>query len=47
MLGDELKEAGSGSMVLDTGFGLKVTVRALRGRSVSRRSRGVRSDFGP
>lgn len=42
--GDELKEAGSGKYVLDTGFGLKVTERAALGRSVSCSS-GVLSGF--
>lgn len=43
VLGDELRGEGSGSIVLVTGFGLKVTLRALLGRAVSCRKRGVRS----
>lgn len=43
-LGEELRDKGSGSMVLETGFALNVTLRAVRGRPVSCRRRGVRSE---
>jgi hypothetical protein len=44
LLGEEPSDVGSGKKVLDTGLGLKVTVRLGLGRSGSR-SRGVRSVF--
>lgn len=42
--GEELRDTGSGSMVLVTGLGLNVTLRAVLGRGSEAPSRGVRSE---
>jgi hypothetical protein len=43
--GEELRDVGSGSIVLETGLAMKVTLRAVRGRPVSCRRSGVRSEL--